>query len=58
MGGRFGIVTERDSSGYPSSFTRLPAAMVTTQDQAQSNGVWFGPSKQFCFKVYQFATRI
>ena len=24
--------------------------MVTTQDQAQSNGVWFGPSKQILFQ--------
>jgi hypothetical protein len=46
----FWYVTERDSSGYPSSFTRLPAAIVTTQDQAATNGVWFGPSKQVLFQ--------
>ena len=51
VGRAFWYVVERDaSSGYPSSFTRLPAAMVTTQDQAQSNGVWFGPSKQILFQ--------
>jgi hypothetical protein len=49
-GRAFWYVTERDSSGYPSSFTRLPAAIVTTQDQAASNGVWFGPSKQVLFQ--------
>jgi hypothetical protein len=51
VGRAFWYIVERDaSSGYPSSFTRLPAAMVTTQDQAQSNGVWFGPSKQILFQ--------
>jgi hypothetical protein len=50
IGRSFWYIVERDSSGYPSSFTRLPAAMVTTQDQAQSNGVWFGPSKQILFQ--------
>ena len=49
-GRAFWYVVERDSSGYPSSFTRLPAAMITTQDQAQSNGVWFGPSKEILFQ--------
>jgi len=49
-GRAFWYVTERDSSGYPSNFTRLPAAIVTTQDQAQSSGVWFGPSKQILFQ--------
>jgi hypothetical protein len=49
-GRAFWYVTERDSSGYPSSFTRLPAAIVTTQDQAATNGVWFGPSKQVLFQ--------
>jgi hypothetical protein len=28
----------------------LPAAIVTTQDQAQGTGVWFGPSKQILFQ--------
>ena len=49
-GRSFWFITDRDSSGYPSNFTRLPAAMVTTQDQAQSSGVWFGPSKQILFQ--------
>jgi len=50
VGRAFWFITDRDSSGYPSNFTRLPAAMVTTQDQAQSSGVWFGPSKQILFQ--------
>jgi len=49
-GRAFWYITERDSTGYPSSFTRLPAAIVTTQDQAQSSGVFFGPSKQILFQ--------
>jgi hypothetical protein len=35
------------ADGYPASFERLPAAMVTTQDQA--GPVWFGPSNQVFF---------
>jgi hypothetical protein len=50
-GRAFWYVTERSqSTGYPMSFTRLPAAMVTTQDQNQASGVWFGPSKQILFQ--------
>jgi hypothetical protein len=49
-GRAFWFVTERTADGYPSSFTRLPANMVTTQDQAQGTGVWFGPSKQILFQ--------
>ena len=49
-GRAFWFCTERGSDGFPSSFTRLPAAMVTTQDQAATNGVWFGPSKQVLFQ--------
>jgi hypothetical protein len=49
-GRAFWYITERDASGYPSAFTRLPAAIVTTQDQAQGTGVWFGPSKQILFQ--------
>jgi hypothetical protein len=50
-GRAFWYITERSqSTGYPMSFTRLPAAMVTTQDQAQGTGVWFGPSKQILFQ--------
>jgi hypothetical protein len=50
-GRAFWYITERDAStGYPSAFTRLPASNVTTQDQAQGTGVWFGPSKQILFQ--------
>jgi hypothetical protein len=49
-GRAFWYITERTADGYPAAFTRLPAAMVTTQDQAQSTGVWFGPSKQILFQ--------
>jgi hypothetical protein len=37
----------RTADGFPASFTRLPAAMVQTLDQA--GPVWFAPSKQIIF---------
>jgi hypothetical protein len=43
----FLYVTERTSDGFPTSFTRLPSAMVTTQDQ--SGQIYFAPSKQILF---------
>jgi len=47
IGRAFWAITERTSDGYPSNFTRLPAAMCSTIDQA--GGVWFGPSNQILF---------
>jgi len=44
----FLYVTSRTSDGFPASFTRLPAAMVQTLDQA--GPVWFAPSKQIIFQ--------
>jgi hypothetical protein len=46
-GRAFWHVQSRTQDGFPASFTRLPAAMVTTQDQ--SGPVWFGPSNQIYF---------
>jgi len=46
-GSAYWYVTERSSDGYPMNFTRLPAAMITLQDQQSS--VRFGPSKQILF---------
>lgn len=46
-GRAFWFVSERTADGFPSNFTRLPQAMVTTQDQV--GPVWFGPSKQILF---------
>lgn len=40
-------ITERTADGYPSAFTRLPAASVTTPDQ--TGAVRFGPSQQLLF---------
>jgi len=40
-------VTSRYASGFPASFTWLPAGSVTTPDQAGPQ--WFGPSKQVQF---------
>lgn len=46
-GRAFWHVQSRTQDGFPASFTRLPAAMVTTMDQA--GPVWFGPSNEILF---------
>ena len=46
-GRAFWAITSRTSDGYPASFTRLPAAMVTTVDQA--GPVFFAPSNEIEF---------
>jgi hypothetical protein len=47
-GRSFLYVTSRTADSFPASFTRLPAAMVQTLDQA--GPVWFAPSKQVVFQ--------
>jgi hypothetical protein len=47
-GRAFWYITSRTADGFPASFTRLPAAMVQTLDQA--GPVWFAPSKQIVFQ--------
>ena len=47
-GRAFWYITSRTADGYPASYTRLPAAMVQTLDQA--GPVWFAPSKQVVFQ--------
>jgi hypothetical protein len=44
----FLLITSRTSDGFPASFTRLPAAMITTRDQA--GPVFFAPSNQVFFQ--------
>jgi hypothetical protein len=46
-GRAFWYITSYTADGKPSSFTRLPAAMVQTLDQA--GPVWFAPSKDIVF---------
>jgi len=48
FGRAFWYITSRTADGFPASFTRLPAAMVQTLDQA--GPVWFAPSKQVVFQ--------
>ena len=48
MGRAFWYITSRTADGYPASYTRLPASMVQTLDQA--GPVWFAPSKQIVFQ--------
>jgi hypothetical protein len=48
FGRAFWYITSRTADGYPASYTRLPAAMVQTLDQA--GPVWFAPSKQIQFQ--------
>ena len=44
FGRAFWYITERTADGYPAAFTRLPAAMCNTMDQAGvPSGVWFAP---------------
>ena len=47
-GRAFWYITSRTADGYPASYTRLPAAMIQTLDQA--GPVWFAPSKQVVFQ--------
>ncbi len=47
-GRAFWYITSRTADGYPASYSRLPAAMVQTLDQA--GPVWFAPSKQVVFQ--------
>lgn len=54
-GRAFWHVQERTSDGYPASFTRLPAAMVSTLDQ--QGPVYFGPSNQIYFNGLQLNPR-
>jgi hypothetical protein len=46
-GRAFWAITSRTADGYPASFTRLPAAMVSTPDQA--GPVFFAPSNEIEF---------
>lgn len=48
FGRGFLLVTSRTQDGWPATFTRLPAAMVTTRDQA--GPVFFAPSNQVYFQ--------
>lgn len=51
FGRAFWLIQERDAAGWPISFTRLPAAMITTRDQA--GPVFFAPSNQVFFQGSQ-----
>jgi phage portal protein BeeE len=46
-GRAFWYCLQRTSDGFPTAFTRLPASMVLTLDQA--GPVWFAPSKEIQF---------
>jgi phage portal protein BeeE len=47
-GRAFLFVSSRTQDGFPASFTRLPASMVQTMDQA--GPVWFAPSNEVYFQ--------
>ena len=47
FGRAFWYCTSRTQDGYPASFTRLPAASITTRDQQPP--VWYAPSKEVYF---------
>jgi hypothetical protein len=46
-GRAFWFISSRTQDGFPATFTRLPAATITTQDQ--SGPVWFAPSNEVYF---------
>lgn len=48
FGRAFLLITSRTQDGWPATFTRLPAAMVTTRDQP--GPVFFAPSNQVYFQ--------
>ena len=54
-GRAFWVVTERNAAGFPSAFTWIPAADVTTWDQAGPQ--WWGPSSQIYFQGIQLDTK-
>jgi len=47
-GRAFWFITSRTQDGFPASFTRLPASMIQTLDQA--GPVWFAPSNEVYFQ--------
>jgi phage portal protein BeeE len=47
-GRAFWLITERTADGFPSKYTRLPAAMCVTRDQP--GPVYFAPSNQVYFQ--------
>jgi hypothetical protein len=54
-GRAFWVITERNAAGFPSAFTWIPAADVTTFDQAGPQ--WWGPSTQIYFQGIQLDTK-
>jgi hypothetical protein len=54
-GRAFWVVTQRGANGFPTAFTWIPAADVTTWDQAGPQ--WWGPSSQIYFQGIQLETR-
>ena len=56
MWGRaFWFISSRTQDGFPASFTRLPAAMITSLDQ--QTAVWFAPSNQLMFNGAEIDSR-
>ena len=53
-GRAFWVVTQRNAAGFPTAFTWIPAADVTTWDQAGTQ--WWGPSSQIYFQGIELKT--
>ena len=47
FGRAFWFVSSRSNDGYPASFSRLPAAMITSTDQTQN--IWFSKASNLYF---------
>lgn len=54
-GRAFWVITSRKADGFPNAFTWIPAADVTTWDQAGPQ--WWGPSNQIYFQGIQLDTK-
>jgi hypothetical protein len=51
FGKAFWFISSRSSDGYPASFSRLPAAMITSTDQTQN--IWFSKASNLYFNGVQ-----
>ena len=51
FGRAFWFISSRTNDGYPASFSRLPAAMITSTDQTQN--IWFSKASNLYFNGSQ-----
>jgi len=54
FGRSFWFISSRTNDGYPASFSRLPAAMITSTDQVQN--IWFSKASNLYFNGIEMNT--